>query len=695
MDAIARLLKPRSIAVVGASADPSKTAGLPIRYLRKHGFAGDIYPVNPRLEAIDGLRCYPDVRSLPVAPDVGLVLLGAARAHEAVRDLAAIGATAAIVLASGYAETGEAGARRQSELLAAAGSMRLLGPNTIGLVNLVDAIPISASGALEMERFAAGPIAVVSQSGGILGSLLSRASARGIGLSKLVSTSNEADLDLADFLDHLAGDPDTRVIALYIESVRDAAKFRAAACKAAAAGKPVVAFKVGRSEAGARAAVSHTGALAGHDRMYDALFRQTGVIRAATFADLLDIPATLATRRALRGRRVAILTSTGGAGTLISDSLGVAGFETPPPDRGTARRLATLQLGDHAVFDRNPIDVTLAGLQPEILAGAIAALLASPTYDALAVVVGSSGVAQPELMVGAMEKCIAASDKPVVAYVSPHAPRAASLLTGLGVPAFTAPESIASALGGLWHVSHWQPPSAAPSAIAPIAIANLRAGALDEADAKSLFARFGIEPVREIVVTSPREAEHAARAIGGPVALKILSDEILHKTDAGGVALGLDPEQIGARLAAMTHEVEARTGIRPARFLVQEMVAGGTEIMLGCKRDPLGTAILLGIGGIAAELLADTVLRMLPGDGGLDRADAECLVRELKTFPLLDGYRGRPKADLPALISAIVAFSAMVAQLGDRLIEAEINPLFVLEAGHGVRAADGVVILGA
>ena len=333
MNAVSTLLKPRSVAVIGASGDPTKTAGRPVAYLRKHGFAGDIYPVNPKLERIDELRCYPDVASLPSVPDVGIVLLGAARAHLAVRELAERGCAAAIVLASGYTEAGEEGARRQAQLLEAAGSMRILGPNTIGLVNVTENIVLSATGALEMDHIPAGPIGVVSQSGGILGSLLSRAAARGIGLSKLVSTSNEVDLELSDFIDALVDDDATRVIALYVEAIRQPVKFRAAALRASRAGKPIVAFKVGRSEAGAKAAVSHTGALAGADRMYDALFRQLGVIRAQTFSDLLDIPAALATGRVLRGNRVAVLTSTGGAGTLVSDSLGMSGF-----DNACARR---------------------------------------------------------------------------------------------------------------------------------------------------------------------------------------------------------------------------------------------------------------------------------------------------------------------------------------------------------------------
>jgi acyl-CoA synthetase (NDP forming) len=544
-----------------------------------------------------------------------------------------------------------------------------------------------------MDHFPAGGIGVVSQSGGILGALLSRAAARGVGLSKLVSTSNEVDLELADFVEALADDPATRVIALYIEAVRHPARFRQAALKAARAGKPVVAFKIGRSEAGARAAVSHTGALAGADRMYDALFRQTGVIRAQTFGDLLDIPAALATGRVLRGRRVAILTSTGGAGTLVSDSLGVAGFEAPPPDAATAAALRALQTGDHAALDRNPIDVTLAGLQPQLLRGAIQALLASPSYDALAIIVGSSGVGRPELMAGAIQQCLPLSDKPVIAYVSPHAPEAAALLMQRGVPAFVAAESCAAALAGMLQASGWREPGPA-AATEPVAIEGLPAGSLDEAQAKQLFARFGVPGVREAVVRTPAEAGRAALELGPRVVLKILSGEITHKSDVGGVAVNVPPEQAGQRLAAMADEVERKAGVRPQRFLVQEMVTGGTELILGMHRDPLGTAILLGMGGVTAELLQDTTLRLLPASGGLTREEALAMARELKTWPLLDGFRGRPKADVEALASAIVAFSRLAAQLGDRLVEAEINPLFVLPAGQGVRAADGVAVLG-
>ena len=697
MNIISRLMRPQTVAVIGASADISKTAGRPVAYLLKHGFSGVVYPVNPKATEICGLACYPDIASLPTVPDVGIVLLGAERAHQAVKELAQIGCAAAIVLASGYTEVGEEGAKRQAELIAAAGSMRILGPNTIGLVNITDQIVLSASGALEMDHFPSGAISLVSQSGGILGSLLARASARGIGLAKMISTSNEVDLELADFIDWLVDDEATKVIALYVETVRDTKKFRAAALRARQAGKPIVAFKIGRSEAGAKAAISHTGALAGSDRMYDALFKQTGILRAQRFDELLDMPAALATGRSLRGNRVAILTSTGGAGTLVSDALGVTGFETPPPDAETAAKLRALQQGDHAALDRNPIDVTLAGLQPELLKGAISAVLSSPTYDALVVIVGASALAMPELMSNAIKSCMSLSDKPILAYISPHAPNIGSLLTQGGVPAFSAPESCSAALVAMLHASQ----STASELVEPIVTAAQRnvinalpSGSLDEEQAKRLFSSFGITGVSETIVTTPEQAQTALSALGERAVLKILSSEILHKSEVGGVAVNVTAETISPRLLQMTQDVTNKSGITPQRFLVQEMVSGGIEIILGMHRDVLGVAILLGMGGVTAELLQDTTLRLLPSTGGLSAETAREMAWSLKTWPLLDGYRGRPKADVEALVKAIVDFSAMVATLGDRLLEAEINPLFVLEQGQGVRAADGIVVLG-
>lgn len=431
--------------------------------------------------------------------------------------------------------------------------------------------------------------------------------------------------------------------------------------------------------------------------MYDALFNQIGVIRAQNFSDLLDIPAALVTHRLLRGKRVAVLTSTGGAGTLVSDDLGVAGFETPAPDAATAGALRALQTGGEAVLDRNPIDVTLAGLRPDLLRGAINALLASPSYDALVIIVGSSSLAMPELMVDAIKECLPNSDKPIMAYISPHAPEVGALLTRSGVPAFAAAESCTAALAAMLSVRHFTPTEESDAAAAPIETGPLPGGALDEMQAKQLFARFGVPCARESAVACAAEAEAAARDLGDRVVLKILSSQITHKSDVGGVAVNLNCATIGERLGRMIADVKAGSGVTPERFLVQEMVSGGTELILGMHRDALGTAILLGMGGVTAELFKDVTMRLLQQDERglrpLSRAQALSMIQDLKTWPLLDGFRGRPKADVQALADTVVAFSRMVAQLGECLVEAEINPVFVLEQGLGVRAADGVAVL--
>ena len=694
MDNISRLMNPRSVAVIGASGDAQKTSGRPIAFLRKHGFEGRLYPVNPRYTEIDGLTCYPSIAALPEVPDAAIILLGPERANQAVAELAAMGTPAAIVLAGGYGEAGEAGIARQQALQQARGNMRILGPNTIGLINLTQGITLSASGALDQEALRAGNIAVISQSGGILGSLLSRGAAAGIGFSKLVATSNEVDLDVADFVDYLVDDDATEVIALYLEGLRDTEKFSRAALKARAAGKPIVVFKVGRSEAGARSAASHTGALAGADALYDVYFKQLGIVRAQTFADLLDLPFALASRRTMAGNRVAILTSTGGAGTLIADALGSNGFDTPPPGEATAARLRDLDLGDQAVLDRNPIDLTLAGLQPQIMQEAMRILLESADYDAVISVVGSSGVARPTLMADAIRDSQRDSRKPVIAYVSPYAPQALLRINSNQGVAFTAPEACASALLALKAkaciVQDTPRAQSSRQHMSAEDVAQLPGGTLDEQQSKALFTRFGVPVTREQAVADAGEAIEAARVLGPKVVLKVLSERITHKTEVGGVALGLSEHSIGQALEDMRSVVTEKAGFVPERFLVQEMVSGGHELILGFHRDPqLGPALLLGMGGISAELLRDTSMRLLP----ITRNDADAMLRELKTFALLDCYRGAPKADINALVDCILAFADMATTLGTKLQEAEINPLRVFAEGQGVRAVDGLTLL--
>lgn len=681
------LLNPASIAVIGASTDPAKLTGRPISYLQKAGFKGRIYPINPRADEVLGLKSYADPRNLPEAPDVGLVLVGANRVVDSVRALSEAGAKAAIVLASGFGESGEEGRRRQADLAEAAGGMRILGPNTIGLVNLTDGIPLTATGAMESEDFTSGAIALVSQSGGIMGSILSRAVARGIGFSKLIATGNESDLNVADAIDALAEDDATRVIALYLETIRDVDAFRAAAVKARAAGKRIVVYKVGRSDIGARSAVSHTGALAGADKVYDALFRQLGIVRATTFADLLDIPAALACGREMAGARVAVLTSTGGAATIVADNVGLTGLEMPVPDQTTAQRILSLDLKD-AALDANPIDVTLAGLRPDLYREILAALTESPSYDAIVAVVGSSSIGQPDLVAEPLLEAMSHTDKPILAYVSPDAPEIVKHLNRRGIPAFAAPEACAAVLTAM--VPAPKGKGAPARNVVSADTSDIRSGSLNEAEAKDLCARFGVPVTREAAAATPREAGEIAVTFGEPVVVKVLSSEILHKSELGGVAVGVAPEEVEACCTEMLARVRAANAGRVEGFLVQELVSGGTEMILGFNRDPqLGGYLLLGAGGVTTELYQDVAIRLLP----IDRSEACEMIDSLRCAQLLKGFRGRPLGDIDALTDAILAFGDMAMALDGRLKEAEINPVFVLPQGQGVRAADGLVVL--
>jgi acyl-CoA synthetase (NDP forming) len=693
LSSIDRLIRPRSVAIIGASADPAKTAGRPLRYLKRHGFAGDIYPINPRYEELDGTRCYPDVASLPAAPDAAIILVGAERAESYVRDLAGRGVGAAIVLAGGYAEVDGDGQTRQAALRIAAGPMRILGPNTVGIVNVTDRVTLSASGALDVEGLRAGRIALVSQSGGILGSVLSRAAFRGAALSRLIATGNEADLEISDFIDYLIDDPETSVIALYIEGLRNADRFRRSALAASRAGKSIVVYKVGRSEAGARSTQSHTGALAGEDRLYDALFAQVGAVRAERFSDLVDIAMALSIKQRMPGKRIAILTTTGGAGALVADACGLLGYDTPAPSQSVSAELGALLKDDGFSADRNPIDLTLAGLQPQILKGAISALTRSPEFDAVVTVVGSSSVGQPELVAKPLVEALASIDKPLLAYVSPSAPEILRHLNASGVPAFENPEGCAAAIDALYRMGRVTVDAQGADTVAVMPAINLpREGLLNEAESKQLFSSYGISCVREVVAHSPEEAARAAVTLGSRVVLKILSRAIAHKSDVGGVRVGVPAADVAEECLKMEATVRGKTEAILEGFLVQEMAGEGIEVIVGFLRDPqLGPAVLLGGGGIAAEIYKDTAVRLAP----LTASDVASMIDELAIRRLLTGYRGKPACDIAALSDTVLAFSRMCLALGDRLMEAEINPLFVLPEGRGVKAADGLVVLRA
>jgi acyl-CoA synthetase (NDP forming) len=388
-----------------------------------------------------------------------------------------------------------------------------------------------------------------------------------------------------------------------------------------------------------------------------------------------------------------VVTSTGGAASLVADAAGMVGFETPPPDAATAARLNALDIPD-AVLDRNPIDVTLAGVKSETFRAVIDSVLESPSYDAIAVILGSSAITAPETVGVPLRECFARTDKPIVVFASPDAPQVVRQLNLAGIPTFAAPESCAVALSAMWRSGRPALRAVAPpAAVAPIGAGvagMLRPGPLNEHESKALFAQFGIAATREVAVASGAEAETAARGFGGNVVVKILSRHVLHKSDAGGVAIDVRVGDVAATCLRMARTFSKATGHVGEGFLIQECVTGGVEMILGFNEDrQFGPSILLGMGGVAAELFRDTSLRLAP----ISRGDAQDMIGELKSAPLLNGFRGRPLADVDALVDTMLAFSDMVSAIGDRLQEAEINPLFVLPKGKGVKAGDGVVVV--
>lgn len=684
--ALESMTRPKAVAIVGGSADPSRIAGRPVKFLRRGGFAGEAYLVNPSTPVVEGFTSVASVGELPYAPDVAFVATGARAAVGAVGELSALGTPAAIVLASGYAETGPDGVALQEALLDAAGPMRIVGPNTLGIINLSGGVYLSASDALETPGLESGRIGVASQSGGIMASLLSRAAGAGIGFSKLFATGNEADIEVSDCVEYFADDDETSVVALYLETLRDPDRFLAAAKLAARRGKRLVCYKVGRSDAGALAATSHTGALAGSDRVFDAFFERAGILRATRFSELLEIPAALATNQTMHGRRIGVLTTTGGAGTLIADAFGALGFELPQPSSAVVERLEAVLPDVELDLSHNPIDLTLAGIREEVMVPVIETLTASDDFDAIVVVVGASGVAQPRLVADPLIACAARPGaKPIFAYVSPHIPEVLARLNREGVPAFEAPESCAAALDALVELRHR---SSVNRGLMPNPSAPIDGRLLREDGAKELLATYGIQSPRRVVATTHEAAGAVAKTLDGPLVVKVLAEGLAHKSDVGGVVLDVAPDDVGMVAEAVLDRVrEALPGVLLTGVLVEEMCSG-VEVILGMVRDPaLGPTILLGSGGIAAELLGDTALALPP----LELDEARELIGRLRLAPLLDGARGSSPKDIDALAAAIVAFSRFVTDQGNDLIEAEINPLVVLDPGLGVLALDALV----
>lgn len=662
------LFSPRSVALVGASGDEAKNTARPQRYLRKHGYAGKIYPINASRKEVLDEKAYPSLAAVPGGIDHAFIMVEDVEA--VLEDCGRKRVPVASVFTDGFADTGAEGMARQGRLVARAKELgvRLLGPNSMGMINLPGRVALTVNAVLEMDSPPAGATSIVSQSGTMLGTVLSRGAARGLGFCKMISVGNEADLGVGELVELLAADPETRTILLFLETVRDAARLAAGARAAHAAGKPVVAYKLGRSKLGERLARSHTGALAGEDAALDAYFRDCGIIRVDMLETLIEIGPLLAGRRPpdlARAPRVAVVTTTGGGAASVVDRLGTLGIETVAPGS-----------------DSPIVDLTM-GRKSATYGAVVGELLEFPGCDAVLAVVGSSAQFHPQLAVEPILEAAGGGKrpaKPLAAFLTPHAEKSLAILAAAGIAAFRTPEACADAFRAFFS---WRTPRKSGDET-PVAWPKdvPRKGNLTEAQALTLFAAFGV-PVVEFALA---QAPGYAHSLPYPVAAKIVSTEVAHKTEAGGVALGIKDR------AELTEKIRGLQQALPGRpleeVLLQRMEAGLAEAIIGYRDDAVvGPLVMVGAGGTLAELYNDVVLRLAP----VDEAEALEMIGQVKGFAMLRGYRGLPPGDLKALARAVAALSRLALAAGRPLREAEANPVIVKP--DGAVAVDALAVM--
>lgn len=689
---LARIVSPRSVAVIGASDDVGKFGGRVIHYLIKHGFPGTLLPINPNRATIRGLPAYPSVSAAPEPPDVAILAVPVAHLLRQVEDCARAGVGACIVITGKLADAGPEGAAIQDQVLAVArdAGMRLVGPNCLGIFNMTDRALLSSSLALDVEQVRAGGIGMVSQSGALMGTLVSLGHDTGVGFSRCISVGNQADPELCDFLEFLIEDAATRVIALYIEGLKDAPRFVGLLHRARAAGKPVLAVKAGRSAEGAQAAKSHTASLAGSFAAFAAACRDAGAVVMADpaamvlAADALDrLP-----RLARAGMGVAVMASSGGSTVTTSDQLPAAGLRMGVMAAATRAALRRFMPDSHVHL---PLDTGSFddGAGEDGMQACIRAFLADPDIGALVFPMTT----QPA-MAGraAMLPPLAREAGRPILYVMTagsvgDGARAAMLEAGF--PWF---DRVSDALAVLRALEEEAAGRARAGLAAPARPAGcgpapaLQDGALTEEEAKALAAAYGIPVTRQRAAATADDAAAAAQALGFPVVLKGVSRAVVHKSDLGLVKLALrDADAVRDAFAAIAGALHAAAPGSMEGVLVQEMARGEAELILGARHDPdFGPMVLVGAGGVLVEVLRDVQLAPAP----LRPADARAMLGRLAIAPVLAGVRGRPALDVDAAADALVRLSWLAADLGPRLAEMDLNPILVRAAGEGVIAVD-------
>jgi acetate---CoA ligase (ADP-forming) len=697
-----RFFSPRAIAIIGASQDFGTIQGQPLKHLQSHGYNGALYPVNPRYAEVAGLKCYPSLADVPETPDLVLILVNAARVADMLEQCGVKGVPYVIIFSSGFSEVGGGGIDLQQRLaqIAHDHDIGVIGPNCQGMINIADRV-YAGFGSVFNFDYDPGPVSMVSQSGGFGFSVMNLSSKDGgLAFRQMVTTGNEIGVSTLDFLEYFIRDPKTEIIAGYIEGLKDARRLIDVGEKALLAGKPILMWKVGNTEQGQRAAASHTANLGGAMALYRAAFRQKGIIQVDDIQDVVDYGHAFRSGRLPRGNRLAIITISGGAGILMTDEIIAGGMELAELARATIEKLREFVPSFGSL--QNPVDVTAAIFNDTTLINqTMQAIIADPGVDAIALINASL---QGELADKVAREIVAAArttDKPVFACWSARdetAREAYGALDAARLPHYKSPVRCGRAIAAMsWYAeakrrNERQRVEKVQSIERPAVREKLAGRTVDiaEFEAKRILAEYGIPVTQETLTTSAQEAIAAAKRIGYPVAIKVQSSDISHKTEAKAVRLGIAGE---AELAAAYEEIlaNARAYNRDARIegvLVQAMVKGGTEAILGVTNDPLfGPAVMFGLGGIFAEVLKDVSFRLAP----VTSAVAREMISEIKGYAVLAGARGKPPADVDALADAIVKLSALAVDLEDHVVELDINPLFVMEKGRGVVAADALI----
>lgn len=699
-----RLLRPRSLALVGLSETGVFGANL-VRSIERAGYPGKLYPVNPSRKEIFGRPCYPSLASLPQRPDAAVLMVSAARTAAVLRECAEQGIRAATIIASGFAELqGPEGRARQDELtaLARAADIAICGPNCNGFFNVLDRLPCFTGPLYRFPR--PGNVGLVSQSGATISSFVDEAFERNLGFTFLISSGNEAIFDTVDYLDFLLADEQTRVLAAFLESVRRPAAFLDLARRAAQVGKPLIVVKLGRSARSRESALAHTGALAGSDRAFEAAFKHWGVIRAVDVSDLLDrcqLLSQVDPEKWPRGRRLGFMSVSGGAVGLLGDLGETRGVELPDLRPETAERLAA-SLPIEAVV-RNPFDMTgQIHAVRDRFADMVESFLAEPDFDAVAVNLHCE--ADYEFYLREMEATAARSDKPLVltttgaiamtdwgrSFLAEHR---LPVVLGIGrlLDAFRAAADYRAFRERQVLAPSEEHPAPGPGGRAALASLPADSGILGDEKTWGLLEAFDLPHARVRFAGNAEQALAAADALGYPVVLKALAEGLAHRSDVGGVALGLrDADELSRAYAGVTRRVAETTGRPVSGALVQEMVRDGVEAYIGAIRsDEFGPLVLVGLGGVFVEVLGDVVARLAP----VDHARAAEMLAELKGRKLLDGVRGKPPADVGALVDLVVRVSRLAAALGERLSELDLNPVIVRPRGEGARIVDALLVL--